>query len=300
MNISNLGGTRISKTQSNTLATIEDNRNSFERSASRSKASKDNLNEDFLTDIRAKFEDLLTRARASKDPQELEALEEESESLARLRAYVCPVAEIEFQGKALLATMAQWSVPEADLQGIKQYAGAHLTSTDEKLKRGALFTIMKECDEWSEYIDTYNREMFIVTIVLSIAIVVSLSIAFPLLSKGYAIAGLIFAGLAGASVSVISKIPGLVVSGDSAPYIRGAVRRVITGFSASVIGLGLLVSDLIQVTLPKGTSSELLSKIVNQTASVIEPLQLVAIVMLFGLSERAVTSFEESIFPIKK
>lgn len=300
MNIFDRFSTSVSQEQSNALATIEDNLNSFERTISRAKAFKDGLNEDFISDVRAKFADLVTRARSSNDAQNLEALEEESNSLARLRAYVCPLAEVEFQGKALLATMAQWSVPESDLQGIRQSVGEHLTNTDEKMKRSALFTIIKECDEWSEYIDTYNEQMRTVTITLSVVIVISLSLAFYLLFKGYAIPGLISAGLAGASVSVISKIPSLVVSGDSAPYMRGAIRRVVTGFSASIIGVGLLVSDLVQVTLPKGTSSDLLVRIVDQKASVIEPLQLVAIVMLFGLSERTVTSFEETVFPVKK
>jgi hypothetical protein len=140
-----------------------------------------------------------------------------------------------------------------------------------------------------------------VAIWLALAIVVSLAVAIILMSRGRVIWGLLSAGACGAFVSVISKLPALTVHGeDSAPYKRGIFRRLCTGLAASVIGVGFLASGIVTITLPQGGRlPDIIDRCGTSGCKAGSVLTLVAVVILFGLSERALTSFEDRVFPGK-
>ena len=167
--------------------------------------------------------------------------------------------------------------------------------------------LLEEFDSWSSYIDDYNDEMRQVAYWLTGLIVASLFASFILISHGQALWGLVFAGSCGAFVSVISKLPTLTVIGGSVSYRRGIWRRVSTGIAASVIGTGLLLSGIVALPLPNGDSvSEMITACSHGTwvrqgeaCTTGRILVLAAISTLLGLSERAVTSFEEKVFSSK-
>jgi hypothetical protein len=253
-------------------------------------------------------------------------LEEQAEALAQLRAYLCPLPEIPIQGEGQLNTMEEWGVPKDSLAALRKQVIPQLANSNVDAARGALHAVFEEHDSWSDYIDDYNAEMFKVGLLLAACIVISLVAAIYLVSSRHVVWGLLAAGACGAFVSVIAKLPTLQISGDSAPYKRGILRRVCTGLVASVIGIGFLVSGILTISFPQsvsvpgmvaacanpatdgpsGTGPALPSSDLPSTKPIesgecktAHVLILVAIVMLFGLSDRALTSFEDRVFPAK-
>lgn len=237
----------------------------------------------------------------------------------QLRAYLAPPAELEIQDRTTLSTMAEWGVPAQDLDVLQKdiipkLACPNITSSDQvNGARGALHTIFSECNSWSEWLDEYNAEMQKVAYWLTGLIALSLIAAIFLLSGGFVVWGLLCAGACGAFVSVIAKLPALVITGDSAPYRRDIWRRVCTGLAASVIGSGFLMSGVFAINLPYASLSAIIDGCTRLgSAPALAPTEprgvgcgppsifvLIAVVMLFGLSERALTSLEQRVFPAK-
>ncbi len=310
------------------LSEIRDRKAVFEESVIAADAAGTMYNQSLIPSVLARFNQLESEIGQAKTRSQIGQLVDQADDLAQLRAYVCPLNEIVLQGKAALSTMEDWSVPSSALDALKRDIVPHLSSDDLNTARGALHTLLEEYGSWSDYIDNYNSSMANVTYCLALLIAVSLGSAIWLLSSGFLVLGLLAAGSCGACVSVVSKVPTLTVSGDSAPYLRGIWKRVCTGIAASVIGSGFLVLGLVTIMLPEGGSlknvieecatphalQSIKSTAVATTESPGLPqiavaesggckqknvLVLVALVMLFGLSERALTSFEERVFPSK-
>jgi hypothetical protein len=263
----------------------------------------------------ARFDRVQNCIARATTKSELETLVAQSAAVVQLRAYLAPQAELEIQGRTTLSTMAEWGVPASDLDALQKDVvpklGCPTIASPEEVNaaRGALHTIFSECNSWSEWLDEYNAEMQKVAYWLTGLIALSLIAAIFLLSHGFIVWGLLSAGACGAFVSVIAKLPALVIAGDSAPYRRDIWRRVCTGLAASVIGSGLLMSGVFTINLPYASMSAIIDGCTSLASATTASQSvgcgprsifvLIAVVMLFGLSERALTSLEQRVFPAR-
>ncbi len=280
-------------------------RGQFEQSVSVSRAAGTPFDEDLVQVVLGRFSELESRIEKTITEDECEEIEDEAETLCRLRAYICSLPEIPLQGASILSTMEQWPLPVTALDTLKKEVAPELKSTDLHKARAALFTLLKECDEWGEYQDKYNEEMNLLTLSLTGGIVASTAAALAFLFYGQVYAGIAFAGITGSCVSVISKIPSVIVSGDSAPYHRSAIRRLATGFVASMAGVGFLLSGMIPLSFPSGGTfpdivAALAESIPKSPPKIVLVFEVMAVVTLLGISERALTSFEETMFASKE
>lgn len=228
---------------------------------------------------------------------DLDQITSEAAALSRLRAYLYPASEIPLQGASALSTMEQWGLPELALNPIRKQIVTELTNPDLTKARAALYSLFKEYDEWSDYLDDYNHNMSMLSGWMAALIIALLPSSIYLLSTGYLKLGVCVAGLSGALLSVALKIPALLLSGDSAPHFRGAMRRVAAGFAGSIIGIGFLSSGMVTVNLPKNrTLEDLLSGSSPIPMAPLDIFLIVALLTTLGLSERVITSFEEKLF----
>lgn len=280
-------------------------RGQFEQSVCVSRSSGSPISEDLVQVVMGKFCELEARVEKTNTESEWESIEDEAENLYRLRAYICPLSEIALQGATVLSNMEQWTIPPTALETLKKEVGEQLKSSDLEKARAALHTLFKEYDEWSEYQDTYNKEMRRLTWRLTGGIVCSLFASLYFLLNGRIELGIAFAGITGTCLSVISKIPAVIVSGDSDPYHRSAVRRLATGFAASMVGVGFLLSGIAPISLPDGGTFQqiiaaLSGSVEKSPPKIVLVFEIIAIVTLLGISERALTSFEEKLFDSKE
>jgi hypothetical protein len=109
---------------------------------------------------------------------------------------------------------------------------------------------------------------------------------------------ILLAGAAGSCVSVLTKMPVLEVSlsGELDAYERRILSRVGVGVIASLIGSGLLGWGLISFSIRGQTFTDVLSACSAAPCTGPNTLILLAVSMLFGFSERALTWFERKVF----
>lgn len=282
--------------------------------------------------VQARFEDLVRAAKTATDEEQLQQLVEEAEALATLRANICPEKEITTEAKSYLLTLRDWGVPAAVLDSLRDTAAPALTGTDVPAARGGLHVVYEEYDVWSSYVDTYNRKTrwWATTLLVSIALVALASLLI-MLGWSASVLALFAAAVAGAMTSVIARLPGLTSYGEWMVNLRAFQARIATGIIGSLVGIGLLGSGLIAVTLPAPwDSTDLLFRsclahdtTANQggvtapgsaggTKPTVAPgaagkapgrctpggaLFLISITMLLGFSERLLTSLESRILP---
>mgnify|MGYP001593016600 FL=1 len=95
------------------------------------------------------FGPLAAAARQTTDEEALAALEEEAETLAQRRAYLCPEKEIATEAKSHLFTLVDWGVPSKKIDSLKVDAAPALDLKDVGAARGALHVIFEEYDAWA-------------------------------------------------------------------------------------------------------------------------------------------------------
>lgn len=113
--------------------------------------------------------------------------------------------------------------------------------------------------------------------------------------------GILLAGAAGSCVSVMAKMPTLDVSlsGELEAYKRRIMTRIGVGVIASLIGCALLAWGLLPISIQNQTFADILRGCTassSTSCTALSHLILLGIPMLFGFSERALTSFEERVF----
>jgi hypothetical protein len=322
--------------QKNALTEIQNNKATFieaERQASAAKCSYDSSLAKAVMDDFGEIEKSVLNAAG----EELDTLISRSQDLKNMRAYLLPRHEIEAQGKYVIAELREWSVPQSVLKSIEDDFLNALQKGDLNAARAALYNIFDSSDYWNMYIDWFTGFMRYIASILMGLMLLSLAGAFICILHGFATPGFILAGACGALVSVISKLPPLVPYGETAGYIVRIIGRVAVGIAACVIGYGLLASGILTVGLPdKSTLADLINgNTVESRAGMSGNLQkanvvaapapaqntnlastadsskncpqpggttrdaliLIAIAMLFGFSERSLSSFENKIFP---
>lgn len=307
--------------QSEALADIERNRIAYEDMAWRARAADPAAVLD-ATDI-AQFAQLTISAQRTTDSDALDALVEEADALAQRRAYLVPAKEISTEARSHLSSLIDWGVPAKKFDALKEVAAPALDGRDEGASRGALHVIFEEYDAWSSYIDEYNANTsFWASASLAVIAVLTTAALFMMLGFSGRVLALVLAAIAGATASVIARLPALTSYGEWVVNLRAYQARIGTGIVGSLVGIGLLGSGIITIALPKEWKSvdALLEACLSQSAvpSAAAPtppataapgpampgaatparcdqggmLFLLGITMLLGFTERLLTSLE--------
>lgn len=289
------------------LTIIADYRSRVEEMAQRPRHEGDRLNIEILESVRERMTAIEDAAKLATSKDALRYLEESADEQETFRAYLCPSNEIRIEGNLVIALIAWWGIPRTEIDSLRGSLVRELEKADQNPDeaRFALRALYKERDEWGDYREDYEstmqmfaRWLFGAAIVLPLFSMVAFHFAFlwlPLL-----IAGLFMAGGAGSCVSVITKLPALEGSRSEKidSYERRIWSRISAGAIASLIGCGLLGWGLIPISVNGRTFADVLNGNVpclsgcTATCVALRILILLAVPMLFGFSERALTSFE--------
>jgi len=256
-----------------------------------------------LADTRQRLAEIEDRAKQETDNNELDGLVEDAQQQGQFRAYLCPLKELSNEGLLTFDLMEEWSIPKTVTAKLRALLGPKLANaeTEPHAARGALRQVFEECDSWETYTDDYEKTMYRSTVRLSVATVglllgVIFFIHFPLTFLG----GLLFAGAAGSCVSIMAKMPmiEIALSGDLESYSRRILSRIGVGVAASLIGCALLGWGLLPISVQNQTFGEALTgcSTLPGTCTVSKTLILLGVAMVFGFSERALTSFEQRVF----
>jgi hypothetical protein len=300
------GRKTLERRRSDALSVIRGELLAFEAMLQRPRNAGDAApDEAFVAGVHERLEDIKQRATQETDIDELDSLSEDAEQQGQLRAYICLRREIQIEGYLAIDLMNEWGVPKPVIAKLHELVDKALRSANEdpEAARSALRAIFEEKDSWSEYTSDYEDKMkrftrwwlFWPSMLLTVLALVALH--FPVAVPG----GLLLAGVAGSCVSVLTKMPLLEVSlsGELESYERRILSRIGAGVLGSLIGCGLLGWGLISFSIHGQTFADVLnacSTSLSTSCTALQTLILLAVPMLFGFSERALTSFEQKVF----
>jgi hypothetical protein len=276
----------------------------FELMAQRAHAAGESLNPELLNSAMGRFAEFDQQALDAKNIDEFDDLIEKAEEQGTLRAYICPTKEVENEGRLAIDVMAEWGIPKTIIDGLRNTLGQQLKDPDTS--RSALRAILNENNSWANYTDDYEDEMAKYTRWLAVATVVLLifvGVAFHFRLKLFPLiflATLLCTGAAGSCVSVISKMPlfDVGLSGELDAYGRRIWSRIATGTVASVVGCALLSWGVLPISIQDQTFSDAVNSCTAQDASsctITKVLIFLAVAILFGFSERTLTSLEQRV-----
>lgn len=296
---------RLKKRRTRTLSGILAEQISFENMVQRAERANDTPDEKFLSTVREKLAEIRQKAENENNLDELDSLVDDAEAQSQLRAYVCPTADIQIEGRLAIDRIAEWNVPTSVIAELRDSLGKSLANVNKDLEsaRASLRAIFAEYDSWSRYTDDYEDTMKKYTLWLGCFTLILPIIAATIYmwQPHLAIFGLICAGAAGSCVSVMAKMPLLHVSlsGELIAFLRRIVSRIGAGVAASLIGTALLGWGLLPLSIQNLTFAEALNDCTASPATSctgVETLLLLGIPMLLGFSERALTWGEQQIF----
>jgi hypothetical protein len=212
-----------------------------------------------------------------------------------LRAYICPMNEISDEGRLCIDHMEEWNVPKAVISKLRDLLVDKLreAGTNPRPARSALRKIYDEKNSWSGYTTEYEETMRKYAKVLFYVAVATIIFSFLSLHfQIWRIVGLLLAGVAGSSFSVLAKMPVLEVrpSGELDAYERTIFCRLGVGISASVIGCALFVSGVLSIPHLEPSFSEIIGSSSTSPSDRVV-LALLAIAMVLGFFERPLTWF---------
>jgi hypothetical protein len=272
------------------FSAIRGERLQFEVMVQRARVAGDASDDTLLTDVLRRLSEIEERANQETDLEELGNLIDDAEQQ---------------EGNLVIDLMEEWSVPKTVIARLRASLGQKLKESDKDLNsaRSALRALFEERDSWSSYTDDYERKMkvytywlFGATILLTLMALVALH--FPLLTS---LVGLLCAGAAGSCVSVMAKMPVLDVSlsGELEAYKRRIFARIGVGFTASLIGCALFGWGVLPVSIQNQSFTDIFNACTAAqpiSCTGLKTLILLGVPMLFGFSERALTSFEQKLF----
>ena len=290
------------------LSSIVGDRLHVEAMAQRPRKDGDKLDTDLLEIVLKRFADIEVSAKGANLEDELDDFEDDGEVQGLFAAYFCPINEIQDEGSLAIDTIEGWGIPKAAPKKLRDLFSKKLQNAADNPRdaRSALYSIFAESDAWRDFIDDYEESMlsyrrwlfFTMFAAITLAVV---SLYFASHISILILAGLSFAGAAGSSVSVMAKMPALDVSlaGELDAYGRRVFTRIAVGIVASLIGCGLMGWGVLPISLQNQTFTDALNACVSSAptpGTSIRILIVLAVAMLLGFSERALTSFERRIF----
>jgi len=222
-----------------------------------------------------------------------------------------------------MADMDCWSVPKAVVDQLNREVVPQLRCVNVLEARGSLRSLYEAYDYWNWWVEEHSRTMRLAASVMLGLLVGFLTGGVFLLHQGHVYSGVFCAGVSGALLGVLAKLPPVLGYGAANAYFYRIVGRVAIGIAASMIGMGLLAADLISLQLSDHLTiakmldgKDLMCGTIDTTAAAADPaarpatcapddhrlskravLLLMAIAMLFGFSERALSTFEDRILP---
>lgn len=299
---------KLEKCRVDALSSITGDRLHVELMAQRPRKSDDALDKALLDAVLKRFADIEESAKQATLTDELDDLISDGELQGLFAAYFCPAVDIQDDGNMVIDNLEGWGIPKASTKRLRELFTKKLdkATTSPEEARGAFHAILAEEDAWGDYIDEYEERMkgyirwlFWATLALLLLSIAALYFAArfsPLLS-----CGLIFAGAAGSSVSVMAKMPALDVSlsNELNAYGRRILSRIVVGAVGSLIGCALLGWGLVPIAIQNQTFTDALNACTAYPAapgSGVKALIVLGVAMLLGVSERTLTSFEQKVF----
>jgi hypothetical protein len=299
---------KLEKCRIEALSSITGDRLSVQLMAQRPRKSDDPLDNALLEKFLNRLAEIEQSAKDATLPDELDDLIADGELQGLFAAYLCPTTEIQDEGNMLIDNLEGWGIPKASTNRLRELFAKKLdkATVSSQEARSALYAIFAEEDAWGDYIDEYEERMqgymlrlFLITLALLLLAIVALYFAahfWPLL-----LFGLIFAGLAGSSVSVMAKMPALDVSlsGELNAYGRRILSRTVVGAVGSLIGCALLGWGFLPIAIQSQTFTDALTACITYPALPgvgLKALIVLGVAMLLGVSERTLTSFEQKVF----
>jgi hypothetical protein len=301
--------TELENHRKEVLSTIRGEQLALDVMAQRATTAGETPDPTLLAATRKRLAEIEDRATRETDDDELDGLIEDAQQQGQFRAYLCPLPEIQHEGDLIFDLMEEWNIPKTITAKVRALLGPDLrkAKTDPRAARGALRALFEERDSWENYTDEYEKTMrqstvwlFVATIVLLLLAIVLLQFSRSFVSGSLFLSGLLIAGAAGSCVSVMAKMPMFDVglSGELESYIRRILSRIGVGVAASLIGCALLGWGLIPISVQNQTFAEALTSCSTPIAgacTVLKTLILLGVAMVFGFSERALTSFEQRV-----
>jgi hypothetical protein len=335
------------RTIQNTWEAVLEARTAFEATIRQARiatagSTAESIDEPAVAEVLAQFDELEQELRA-KQPESvdrLDAIADKAAALRRARAnFMAPRTAILHSGKAALDDMREWGVPQTSLARVTSELVPLLASPKVADARAALIALLQLHDDWDPYATWYNSFMGRTAGALLMVLLLVISGAAAASRDGKLLTAFALAGIGGAALSVLSKLPPLAAYGEATQYLFRVLSRVGTGFAASLIGAGLLSTGVLTVTIPAGgTFGEVVAECsahppihprmiaapvlsARDTAANTAPkspgtaasdatqtnelpscgtnqiLFLLALAMILGFSERALTTFEDRVFP---
>jgi len=295
---------KLEKERQRVLDNISYERWQFEMMAQRAQAAGEAPNAEILNAALARFSEFEQQATSAKSVDEFDDLIEKAEEQGTLRAYICPLKEVLNEGSLAIDVMVEWSIPKTIIDGLRDTLGQELKNADTA--RGALRAIFAENNSWANYTDDYEDSMSKYTLWLVGATSILLVTAAVLLHfrlKWFPflfLMVLLFAGAAGSCVSVMRKMPlfDVSLSAELDAYGRRIWSRVATGTVASVVGCALLGWGVLPISLQGQTFSDVMTACTAQdeaSCTIIKTLIFLGVAILFGFSERTLTSLEQKV-----
>jgi hypothetical protein len=296
---------KLEKHRLEILSDIVGARLRVELMAQRPRRADDALNNALLEQVTTKIKEMEESAKQATNTDELDDLSDDAEAQEQFSAYLCPASEVADEGNLIIDLIEVWGVPKSEIKKLREYLGKKIDSEQTDVARSALYQLYGERDDWDDYRDEYEGTIWGLTWKLFVAIIVLALAAAPAIHFASYFSPLLFFGLfaasaGGACASVISKMPALDVSlkGELDAYRRRIFSRIGVGVVASIIGCSLLGWGLFPISIQSHTFADDLTACATSTTTCtgVTTLVLIGIPMLFGFSERALTSFEQRVF----
>lgn len=245
----------------------------------------------------ATLDGLEDELRDANTDEERKNIVDRAEEVAQGRAYVQPTAELALEAKTLVDDLANWGIPAEFLASIDRELLQVITRPRDpedsaaqlREQRAALNKLYQYYDAWSEHVVAYERWSKTNAWSLGALLIASSIICVAAIHHRQPLLGFMTAGLTGALLSVLSKLPPMLSWGQWASYTPRMLGRITTGIAATLAGGALLALDVIQV------GSENFDALF-EVRSPSHVLLLVGLGISFGFSERALVKFHELVF----
>jgi hypothetical protein len=299
---------QLKQKRSEALAEARHQRFKFAEMRSRCIASGETPNQDLIDEFDRGMHACEEQIRLEQDVDEFTTLISQAEALGQLRAYLCPLSEMAEEASRAIDQMEDWGVSRGSLRPLRQLTATALIDpgTSPQVARGILRAVLEDWDMWMNFTDDYEEDTGRICHYLVVAMSMSFTLAVlgvnfsphwgPLL-----LLSILLAGITGSCASVLARMPVSEVtsSGASESLGRRTLSRAGTGMVASVAGCALLAWGVIPIVVNGVRFSDVLSKCSPMISGQCTPtysLVLLAVPIMFGFSERILTTLEETLF----
>jgi hypothetical protein len=304
---------QLEEGRAETLLSIAKAKSDIELMAQRPRSTDDDaIDRDLLEKILKELSIIEENTKNADQIDILNHLEEKADEQSSFSAYLCPRREIRNEGHLTFELMEWWGVPRSETARLRSLLEGKIEKADSEPENGrrALHALFSERDEWDSYrfdyeekMHDYARNLFIAIYVFILFAIATLYYSFihaPILYDLLIIFGILFAGVAGSCVSVISKLPALEVcpSEKVDSYTRLIFSRISVGTIASLMGCAFLGWGLIPISIQGHSFADVLdinSKILPKISDALRILIILSVPLLFGFSER-LSFFERLVF----